>query len=198
MASRTKYPTVTLDENEMAFAGSIGVARQTRNMLLGKKDAHGTSPDQQWEMHVRGALGEIVLAKHLGVLWNGDPGDPDAHDVAGYYQVRAAYNEKDSLLLHRKDEKKGDAPFVLVTGKGPSFGLRGWFLYREAKGVDRYRDDPSKRGGGPSRPCLSVPIDDLHEMSTLEEKPWGPCRSYSIHEEWLRVMPFLYRKSLPF
>lgn len=78
---------------------------------------------------IQGAIGEFVVAKRLNLCWSiGGIGEPD---VGGIIDVRMTKYPNGHLIIHEWDtkEQKGDHPdklFVLVTGEGLEYDVRGW------------------------------------------------------------------------
>lgn len=149
-------PVVTLSPDEMRFATQVACARQIENLHKERPDAHGAVADRGWQVHIEGALGEMAFAKWRNRFWSGSLGDLRAADV-GPVQIRTTVKHTNCLLLHKEDPD--DAPFVLVTGAGPTFVLRGWIYGREGKRPEFWRDPV----GG--RPAFFVPQRALRPMA---------------------------------
>lgn len=147
--------TVTLGTEELRFAAMIGIARQIENVIKGRLDAHGADKDRGWQIHIEGAAGEAAFAKWADRYWSGNLGDLRAHDV-GRVEVRTAARPDSHLLLHPSDPD--DARFVLVTGRAPTYALRGWIWGRDGKQQPFWRDPV----GG--RPAFFVPQSALRPM----------------------------------
>jgi hypothetical protein len=152
---------VTLTPDEIELAVGVGVRRQLRSILAGRKDAYGFKGDP-WRVHIEGAMGEMALAKAIGRFWSG-AGErfEDDTDVGGI-QVRTRSNHKYELYLELylwpKDES--DPIYVLVTGTAPVFRVRGWI-----RGADAKRDDWFKSIG--RAPAFFVPNEQLRPMADL-------------------------------
>lgn len=151
-------PTVTLTWSEVFTAAFVGIVRQVQNLQKGRRDAHGAATRDGWQLHVEGALGESVVAKHLGHYWNGHFGDLDAKDV-GKLQVRTSEGENNRLILHETDPD--DDIYVLVVGSPPRYRIAGWIKGRDGK-QNAYWTDP--RG---NRPAYFVPRHALRPMSEI-------------------------------
>lgn len=165
--TRQDWITVTLDRSELDFAGAVGFRRQSENLRDARTDRYGCPQSLGWQMHIEGAIGEAVFAKHMGMYWSGALGDLDADDV-GRYQVRTcnpAGKSRQSLILHEAD--KDDRIFALVLGlyieKGKFvYKIPGWIRASEGKKQD-YWWEPKGNG----RPAFFVPWEDLNPMSTI-------------------------------
>ena len=149
--------TVELSKAETIYAVMVGGARQSAAARQGRRN-DAARPDADWQCHIEGALGELAVAKALGVFWAPNIGGYDyAGDVAGYH-VRATVNPTGALIIHPKDP--GEAPFVLVTGEPPYLHVRGWFYARDAKQT-RYWRTTDNRGRPLPLPAYFVPAGDL-------------------------------------
>lgn len=118
-----------------------------------------------------GVLGEMAVAKHLGIPWSGEnPFDPT--DV-GPYQVRTHRHEDSPLILQQYADPNDLYILVTLIPNGRRMNLLnivGWITVREAR-VSKYWTEPDWRH--PERePSWRVPQRDLHPMETLP--PWPP------------------------
>jgi hypothetical protein len=128
---------VQLTPYETYWAACAGVARQVENLKNGKQPMYGVNQRMDWQVHVEGALGEMALAKHLGLYWSGKGQltDPDV----GAVDVRTTAHESGRLILHDADED--DRRYYLLTGYNGCYNVRGWIMGRDGK-VSDYLDDP--------------------------------------------------------
>jgi hypothetical protein len=152
--------TVALTPDEVLQGAMVGVLRRVGNMKTGLADrpTYGAGQNQAWTRDCEGACGELAVAKHLGLYWNGSLGQLKAPDV-GKYQVRTTPADGGRLLLHGRDPD--DAAFILARGFAPRFQLAGWIMGRDGKRQDWWRELV------PGRPCFVVPNEALHPMDTL-------------------------------
>jgi hypothetical protein len=151
---------VKLEWHEVVMASEIGRYRQLASIKRGLADKHGFSGDG-WSEHVEGACGEMVVAKHLGVYWDGGINTFKEPDLPGI-QVRTRSRHSFDLIV-RPDDSDTDQ-FVLVTGHCPSYRIRGWILGRDAKKPEHLKD----HGGRP--PAYFVPAELLlptHSLGVL-------------------------------
>lgn len=153
----TKEYQVELSNAEIYIGATVGVMRNLRARGNGYRDAYGASPRMSWQINIEGALGEMAVAKLLGLYWNRD-GRLGGDDV-GNLQVRTRSSHAYDLIVHPKDED--EAPFILVTGTGGDYKIRGWIYGKSAK-KQKYWKDPA---GG--RPAYFVPQSDLYSMDSL-------------------------------
>ena len=158
---------ITLTPGEYQHAAYAGFVRQAQNLCAGRVDAHGYR-GAGYDIHIVGAVGEFVVARALGVFWAG-PGTLRAPDVElGLLQVRSALRPDSRLIIHPSDPD--DAPFVLVTGSGLVYDVRGWLMGHAAKDR-RWWADPTG-----SRPAYFVPQGHLQPLTTLVEVAYAHQR----------------------
>lgn len=150
--------SVSLTQAELKLAAQMGCMRQISNLFKDRRDAHGCPVTIGWQVHVEGCAGELAVAKHLNLFWNGNFENLKADDV-GRFQVRTADSHGKRLILHDKDPD--DRIFILVTGMSPHFLIQGWIKASEGK-VQEYWSDPA---GG--RPAYFVPKERLYPMESI-------------------------------
>ena len=159
---------VTLTPGEVAHAKRIGASRQRMHEEAGHADAKVMRTSGA-SVHVLGALGELAVARALGLRWDG-AFFPDAewqawrvngHDVSSL-EVRSTPRAGGRLLIQRDDEDH--APFVLVRGHAhPQYEVVGWLWGGEGKRAEWWRDV------GYGRPCFFVPNERLLPLDRLAE-----------------------------
>lgn len=149
---------VRLTWSELMQAAQVGVMRQVQNLREGRVDRYGASDLNGWTPHIEGAIGEMAVAKWMGLYWSGALGDLDADDV-GQLQVRASAGQSARLILHPSDPD--DRAFVLVTGRGPAVQINGWIVAEDGK-QQQWWTDPA---GG--RPAFFVPQAALRCITEL-------------------------------
>ena len=140
----------------MQIAAQVGIQRQIQNLKTGAVPAYGAGSKNDWQLHVEGALGEMALAKCLGVYWDGK-GKMRAPDV-GEGDVRTRSNHSYDLIIHDRDDD--DRYIYLLTGGNGQYIFHGGIYARDAK-QKRYWKDPA---GG--RPAYFVPQAHLQNPST--------------------------------
>lgn len=148
---------VSLSWHEAAMASEIGRLRQLAAVKNSLPDRHGYDGDG-WSEHIEGALGELAVAKALNIYWDGSINTFGAHDLPGV-QVRTRSKHDYDLIVRDGDDP--DAYWVLVTGKCPSYCVRGWILGRDAK-KPQWRQ---AHGGRPA--AYFVPQSHLQPITTL-------------------------------
>ena len=147
---------VRLTLAEMQIAAQVGIQRQIQNLKTGAVPAYGAGSKNDWQLHVEGALGEMALAKCLGVYWDGK-GKMRAPDV-GECDVRTRSKHSYDLIIHDRDDD--DRYIYLLTGGNGQYIFHGGIYARDAK-QKRYWKDPA---GG--RPAYFVPQAHLQNPST--------------------------------
>lgn len=150
--------TRTLDTKEMLIAAQVGVIRQIENTKKARVPAHGQEPDRNYQDHIIGAMGEMVVAKALNLWWQGMFvfRGPDV-----VVQVRTADGLRKRLILHPSD--KDDEIFVHVRTDGLGyFELVGWIKAKDGKRPE-YWSDPTKK----NRHAFFVPNDKLNDMDSI-------------------------------
>ena len=153
---------ITLTSAELLQGAIVGVMRYVQNVKRGSVDRKGAETAKNgWQIHITGAVGELVIAKHYGKFWAGSIGNTKAADV-GNLQVRTSFAGRSTphLLLHADDDS--EAPYFLVAGSGLDYEIFGWILGRDGKNRI-YWGDPF----GTGRPAYWVPVADLHDADTL-------------------------------
>jgi hypothetical protein len=155
-----KHVPVNLTWSEMWFGALVGVMRRIQDLKLERPDRYGADKhDDGWTHDIEAALGELALAKAMGVFWNGAIGNLKADDV-GVLQVRTTRYDNGRLTIHPPDAD--DRAFVLITGRAPHFTLRGWMRACDAK-QDKWWTDPT----GGKRPAFFVPQSELHPIEDI-------------------------------
>jgi len=150
---------ITLSMWEIMQAAFVGAMRQVSALSLNRKSRYGEEGENDWQIHIEGALGEFAVAKYLGIFWNGTLGSIHLPDVVTY-QVRTRSKHHYDLLVH--DEDKDNDIFILVTGKNGNYVIRGWMVAKQAKNRDKYW-----KNVGNDRPAYFVPQSDINPIETL-------------------------------
>lgn len=153
---------VMLTPSEIMSGAIVGVMRQVQNINKGRVPAHGSGNENDWQLHIEGALGEMAVAKALGIYWSGSLGNLSHPDV-GLLQVRTRSKHGWSLILHKEDND--DDIFVLAAGVNGSYTLDGWIYARDGK-VEKNWKDLSKK----NRWAYFVDKKELNDISELVTK----------------------------
>lgn len=147
---------VRLTPEELLFAAMEGCKRRVSGVTKGRKPRHCAPKNGEWQADIDGAVGEFVLAKWLGIPWDGSPGETDECDV-GIYRVRATPYYSGSLLLYPVDH----GLFVLVTGNTLDYCIAGWADAVNVKLSEHWAAE------GMRQPCFKVPQSALQPAETL-------------------------------
>jgi hypothetical protein len=153
---------ILLSPLEIQIACMAGVDRQLRK--IGLPGIAGVDQKSYgWQMHCDGAIGEMVLAKHLNIYWAGGDTKPNPVDV-GPYQVRSTAKMESRMAVRPKD--KDSDVFVFVRAhRAPIYEIIGWITGAEAK-WDQWKGNP----GTNREPAWFVPDEALHPMEELPER----------------------------
>ena len=130
-----------------------------------EKRGHGREGRGLWNSSIEGFLGELAVAKYLG-LYPGSFTAPGAVDVGEHYEVRTRPEDWQDLSFKRDD--KTDKYYILVTGSYGRYTLRGWISAPEILSHPEWFHD----NGGKTSKKYWVSQDMLHPISELPE---GPC-----------------------
>lgn len=151
---------VVLNRFEQMQAAHVGTMRRLLAIRRQRRDHYGRPAFDLWGMDIEAAGAELAVAKLTGCFWNALADDPASlpGDV-GRFQVRYTHRPAGCLIVHRADPDL--APFVLVTGRLPSYTVRGQILGREAKQQRFWRE-------GDGRPAYFVPAEALRPLEAVE------------------------------
>lgn len=153
-----------LTEQELRVGAAVGVGRNIEAITKGAQHRFGGQNLNGWSMHIYGALAELAVAKFLRIYWSGLGsgliGPTRFSGDVGPVEVRHSGRDDACLLLHPDDDD--DRAFVLVTGAGPDFVLRGWSFAGAVKSASFWE---TKTG----RPCYFVPQSALLSMDQLKQ-----------------------------
>jgi hypothetical protein len=154
--SETQTPTieVVLTPQEILYGAQVGILKFLETQKHKAQQRYGAKQEDRWRFTIEGALGELAVAKHLGIFWSG--GRQGDEDLPGF-EVRTRSRPDYDLIVHPED--RDESRFVLVTGALGHYHLVGWILGKDAK-FDGWWKDPA---GG--RPAFFVPQYALRPMS---------------------------------
>lgn len=148
---------------------ALNVARQRQNVNRGSGRGDAKVLKNGLEVDVQGAIGEIAIAKHFNLVWDGKIKSNEewlewrksGHDVSGL-EVRFTKHRKGNLILQKKD--KDDGMFVLITQIEPGrYEIVGWCFGLEGKQSHYWKDV------GYGRPCFYVPREKLRKLEELKQ-----------------------------
>lgn len=123
---------ITLTPEELHMCATIASCRHIESLVSGRRDRHGAAnSDNGLGKHFDGACGELAFCKARDLHWGGTVNSFKGADVGRNVQVRTR-SEHGYDLIVRSDDSDLDW-FVLVTGKPPTFVVRGYIRGRDAK-----------------------------------------------------------------
>jgi hypothetical protein len=142
------------------MAAHAGLLRRCENLYRGVRPRHGCTENEGWATDIDGCIGEVVVAKALGVYWS--PGQLGANDLDALgIEIRSSRHDRPHLILHATDHD--DRPYVLVWLHQNRGYVAGWLLGAEGKREDFWRTDVRA-------PAFFVPIEKLHPFVELKVK----------------------------
>jgi hypothetical protein len=148
---------ITLRDDEIKQAEEY--AKQWTTVKYGYPRLYNMEAERLLPETINGIKYEMVAAKALGVPYTGgDEEKRSGFDVGGKYEVRGTEYPNGSLILHPDDK---EAPYILVTGTGNLYYVRGWILASEGKQKKWWRDIQIRH------PAYFVPQNALHDIDTL-------------------------------
>lgn len=150
--------TVTLKKYEIEMAAWVGIRRNQSSIEKNLRHTAGFNGDSE-RINIDGALGEIAVAKALGIYWDGSVDTWKADDLRGM-QVRATTHESGRLIIRQNDDDS--SRFVLVVGRCPTFRVVGWIVAADAKRREYWGSlDPTRE------PSWNIPQSKLRPMAEL-------------------------------
>lgn len=160
--ARPKAIYVKLKPAELLNAAMIGVQRNIVNVRKGRPGVYGIQNGYDWQAHIDGAIAEYIVARQLGVFWNGDVralGAPDV-DAGLSVEVRSTHSRNNRLIIHPEDHD--GVAYVLVAGHSGEYWIQGWAYAEDCK-QDKYWKDPTEQ----DRYAFFVPVEDLIRWNDL-------------------------------
>ncbi len=147
------------------FHGAVQVGLERWAQSAVQKLNHATTYNRTFlrrlNEEVIGACSERVLCKFWNIYWDGSINTfHRLADVLGYnVEVRGTHRPDGRLIV--RDNDADDRAFVLITGEGPEFEIRGWLFGSEAK-LPEWMDNPNGY-----RPSWFVPQYALRSLEPL-------------------------------
>jgi hypothetical protein len=152
--------TIKLEPYEYQSASIVAVRRVCTSISKNSINSHGFK-GHGWNENVEGACAEMAVAKHLDIYWSGSNGTYKKADLSTNLEVRWTGLDGGSLIVRPGDND--DATFILVTGRCPTYSIRGFMKGKEAKN-DRWLDYL----GNPERPpAYVIPQHELNDINEL-------------------------------
>ena len=133
---------VDMNYGDIRHGVLMGTNRNIHHRFLGTKPKYGQSAMDTWRDDIVGALGEVAVAKHLGLY-------PDFENRPGYlgdvgrFEVRSTQWSRGSLIVYENDPD--DRLYILVcgmpAGAEPFLVIPGALPAAEAKQPRYWRTD---------------------------------------------------------
>jgi hypothetical protein len=149
---------VELEWHEYAMAAEIGKLRRLTAVRRSSENSHGAT-NLSWTEDIEGAAAELVVAKCLGIYWNGGIDTFKKPDLGKDIQVRWTPLHSNSLIVREADPDSNI--YILVTGTTPKFVVRGYLYGSEAKNK-AWERSPNGRA-----PAYFVPANHLRPILEL-------------------------------
>lgn len=151
---------VKLTLPEMLSAANIGTIRQYTSDQRKSEYSVGFTEEKMTALaaHIEGAMGEICVAKALGVYFDATVNTYGKADLGDDIGVRTTNKESNNLVLYPKDNP--NYFYYLVKGSSPNYRICGWIQGKDAK-QDKYLVTHINR----SVPVWRIPEEDLNPIS---------------------------------
>jgi len=153
-------PKVTLLKYEMYLGACAGVSRELKSRDSPQYNKV-KNKEFGWHTNIEAACAEAATGKYYNIFWDGSVDTFKAPDV-GEFQVRHTFHEHGDLIIYKSDDPK--LFFILVTGKTPTFRIRGYILGKDGM-VDKYWYPPKA-----NYPAWFVPQGALRWVGELKAK----------------------------
>lgn len=155
---------VRLEYFEMQMGAKVAVDRKLNSIRDRLKQNNYEGGDKEWTEEVESSCAELVVAKALGLYWDGSVDTYKRADIevlSQGIQVRHTRQPRGRLIIRPRDPEF--EYYVLVTGKLPNFVVHGWIFGKDAR-----QDKWWSNMGHEHRPyAWCVPQSDLQPIDTL-------------------------------
>lgn len=155
---------VSIDTVDFKTAINVATERTIQSILRNNKDSLSK---KNWidnlTTHIVGCIGEIAVAKGLGIQWDRSVGTyKNQADLGSNIEARHRSNPGFQLIVREDD--KDSSVYILSRGMPPDrVEVVGWI-----KGSDAKRPEYLKDYGSYGRPAYFVPDDKLLPIENLE------------------------------
>lgn len=165
---------VTMSLAEMISGASLGVIRHHNSSMRGSELGTGLTEDKRniLDIHVQGAMGEICVSKVMDRYSKFSVDTFKAADISENIQVRTSPRHDYKLRILPNDNP--EHYYVLVTGTGPVYCVRGWIKGSEGK-REEYIMAPNNRP-----PAYFVPQHKLYPISIKKNGIGAPYDDAAI------------------
>lgn len=152
---------VNLEWFEVSRAALVGVSRNVEALRKNLQNSRPTN-ENDWHIHILGALGECAFAKATGRYWSGSVNTFKTGGDVGAIQIRTRSKHHYDLIV--RDGDSDEDLFVLVTGGPNEFDVHGVIRGKDAK-KEEFRQDYGNYGA-----AYFVPQSRLLDISHLTEE----------------------------
>ena len=150
---------IRLTMNELLMAAIVGLNRRMKSMRKSTvTDAYTDNKFVPWYTDIEAAAAECALAKYLNIFWDGSEGTFKAPDLGDDIQVRCSSYAQAHLIVRDKDD--GAHRYILLTGEGLNWDVRGWMFGYDAKKDTYFRQSESTNAAN----SWWVPQSDLEDV----------------------------------
>lgn len=156
---------ISISPDEWSLCVQVANSRQVSSIKRGSSDALYKKSGwlEEFNIHIAGCVGELAVAKVLGVTWSGSVDTFKLPDLEGGVQVRHRTNPLWDLIVRHGDSDS--EKFVLSRGMPPGLiEVAGWIVGSDAK-----KEEYLKDWGNYSKPSYFVPAYKLNKMETINE-----------------------------
>lgn len=137
----TNTTEVTLTPIEIEFSTYVGYLLALYGAFHGKFDKYPDPKQSKFDTYIQGMLGEQAYCKSRNLFWEMRMHSYKKADVGNKTQIKTNPYPDGDLIV--RDEDIDDHFCVLVTGKMPTYTLRGWMLAETAKKLKQYYKKPN-------------------------------------------------------
>ena len=158
-------PRITLTSDELSQAVAVASRRRISCLFGRQNPQHYEDKDaKEWSTEIEACCAEMAVAKHLGVYWTGGVfnGKRAESDAGHMRQVRYTPYSTGSLILYPEDNK--EHRMILVTGKSPTYTIKGWILAGRGMKDEFWKDRSEVKC-----PSWWVPQSELNPIPCPEE-----------------------------
>lgn len=155
---------VTVTNDEAIAISASSALQMLRRVTLKRNTDRGYVAFRPFHLRFAdtysGGLGEIALAKALGLAWTPGGIQISHGDVGSDEEARCTHYKSGKLIIYKNDEP--GSRFWLVIGDFPDYEVFGWILGREGM-KEEFWDATMKT------PCFTVPQSFLNPINDRSE-----------------------------
>jgi hypothetical protein len=148
---------IELNANEVLVAGYVGMRRNAEATYKKRKSRF---PEKRvgelWGFHIEAAHAELAVCKYLNIYWGFGVNTFHTPDVVNT-NLEIRWSSRSDMKVRPDD----DGFVVSVTGKCPTYEIKGWLPASQAKQeMYLYNKEPI---------CYFVPHEDLRPIEELKD-----------------------------